>query len=49
LHLRNPLLTLFSNLSYRADIVRIDRSAYKDFNITPGEVTMQGQAGGNGK
>jgi radical SAM superfamily enzyme YgiQ (UPF0313 family) len=39
-HLRNPLLTLVSNLSYRVNTLRLDRAAYKEFDVTPGEVPM---------
>lgn len=41
LHLRNPIVPLLSNLSYRANTLRLERRAYKDFDISPGEVTMQ--------
>jgi radical SAM superfamily enzyme YgiQ (UPF0313 family) len=44
LHLRNPILPLFSNLSYRANTLRLDRSAFKDFDMSPGETTMHSTA-----
>jgi len=43
-HLRNPVLTLFSNLSYRGNTLRLDRAIYKDFDISPGEATMHKNA-----
>lgn len=39
--LRNPLLTLFSNLSYRVNTLRLDRRAYEEFDVCPGEMTAQ--------
>ena len=41
-HLRNPILPLFSNLSYRANTLRLDRSDFKDFDMSPGDTTMHG-------
>jgi radical SAM superfamily enzyme YgiQ (UPF0313 family) len=38
--LRNPVLPLLSNLSYRANTLRLDRGAFKDFDMSPGETTM---------
>lgn len=43
-HLRNPILPLFSNLSYRANTLRLDRAAYKNFDMSPGETTMDNNA-----
>jgi radical SAM superfamily enzyme YgiQ (UPF0313 family) len=43
-HLRNPILPLFSNLSYRANTLRLDRVAFKDFDMSPGETTMHNNA-----
>jgi radical SAM superfamily enzyme YgiQ (UPF0313 family) len=40
-HFRNPVVALFSNLSYRANTLRLDRDAYRIFDVTPGEITMQ--------
>ncbi|MBN2038310.1 MAG: B12-binding domain-containing radical SAM protein [Chitinispirillaceae bacterium] len=40
-HGRNPLVTLLSNLSYRANTLRIERRAYREFDVLPGELTMQ--------
>jgi radical SAM superfamily enzyme YgiQ (UPF0313 family) len=40
LHLRNPIPSLFSNLSYRVNTLRLDRAAYKDFDLSPGEATV---------
>ncbi len=48
-HLRNPFPTLFSNLSYRVNTLRLDRRAYEEFDLSPGEMTMQGNAGGSRK
>ncbi|MBN1128955.1 MAG: B12-binding domain-containing radical SAM protein [Chitinispirillaceae bacterium] len=42
--LRNPLITLFSNLSYRVNTLRLDRRSFKEFDMSPGETTMQGNA-----
>lgn len=41
---RNPFVTLFSNLSYRVNALRLDRKAYREFDASPGEVTMVGEA-----
>jgi radical SAM superfamily enzyme YgiQ (UPF0313 family) len=43
-HLRNPILTLFSNLSYRANTLRLERAAYDDFDVSLGEKTFDGTA-----
>jgi radical SAM superfamily enzyme YgiQ (UPF0313 family) len=48
-HFRNPVLPLFSNLSYRANTLRLDRAAYKDFDVSPGETTMHAYATENAK
>lgn len=40
-HLRSPVLPLFSNLSYRANTLRLDRAAFKNYDLSPGETTIQ--------
>jgi len=39
-HLRNPFVTLVSNLWYRRNTLRLDRTAYENFDVTLGEKTM---------
>lgn len=45
LHFRNPLLPLLSNLSYRVNTLRLDRRAYKSFDVSPGELSMKAMEG----
>jgi radical SAM superfamily enzyme YgiQ (UPF0313 family) len=37
IHLRNPFLTLFSNMSYRQNTLRLDKAAFAGFDLSPGE------------
>jgi len=41
LQLRNPFVTLISNMWYRINTLRLDRAAYKGFDVTPGDVSVQ--------
>jgi hypothetical protein len=39
--LRNPFVTLVSNMWYRINTLRLDRQAYAGFDVTPGEKTYE--------
>jgi len=39
--LRNPFITLVSNLWYRRNTLRLDRQAYEGFDTIPGNATVQ--------
>ncbi len=38
---RNFIVTLLSNLWYRNNTLRVDKKAYKEFDLTPGDTTWQ--------
>ena len=38
--IRNPFVTLLSNLWYRRNTLRLDHAEYKKFDVTPGEIPM---------
>ncbi|HUI92334.1 MAG TPA: radical SAM protein [Chitinivibrionales bacterium] len=46
-HLRNPFVTLVSNLWYRRNTLRLDREAYETFDVKPGTVPQREARMGN--